>query len=564
MRAQGRVGAAAIAFACALAVTAASAHAAGTYTHVVCADAATGRGVDADGRLPSGMTSTSAHTVGADAPTATRCSGRASASTGVPVRVGVPYSETGVSGNGTLIYRPAPSTTIRSATIWLAGRNGAQGDHTSFSLHGGDPPQWVYGPPVPVFCGWFGTWCPSFGDQSTPFAAANRVVFADVPPAGFYLTLTCDAPDANYTCTFGPQELRLFGARVVLNDTSNPIPSTVSGSLTTEPRFAGPLAITLNASDTGSGVYRVLVLVDDQLAAATVVDDNGGACADVNPGNSDAHEFGSQTPCKSAAGGTFTFDSSQLPDGAHNLKVQVEDGAGNATTVVNRPVTIVAGRGPANGAGASDRARLTVRWTRTRQVTLRTRTPRRAILTGKLVDEAGHPISGAQLDLITRTTVPNSRERASRHGPITRASGRFKLRMGRRATSRDVRLAYRSHANDAAPVAQRTMHLRVRARLRLTARPHRARMGTIVRFRGRLLSLPIPRRGKQIVLQGRAGRGQWQNFDVVRTDRRGRFHARYRFRTSASGRYSFRAVCRFEAAYPYIAGHSRSVRVVKR
>jgi hypothetical protein len=394
MGAQGRVGGAAIVFACALAVTAASAHAAGTYTHVVCADAATGRGIDADGRLPSGMTSTSAHTVGADAPSATRCSGRAGASTGVPLHVGVPYSETGISGNGTLIYRPAPSTTIEAATIWMAGRNGPQADQTSFSLHGGDPPQWVYGPPVPVFCGWFGTWCPSFGDLSTPFAAANRVVFADVPPAGFYLTLTCDAPDANYTCTFGPQELRLFGARIVLNDTSNPIPSTVSGSLTTEPRFAGPLDITLNASDTGSGVYRVLVLVDDQPAAARVVDDNGGACADVNPGNSDAYEFGSQTPCKSAAGGTFTFDSSQLPDGAHNLKVQVEDGAGNATTVVNRPVTIVAGRGPANGAGASDGARLAVRWTRTRHVTLRTGSARQAILTGKLVDEAGHPDLG--------------------------------------------------------------------------------------------------------------------------------------------------------------------------
>ena len=90
------------------------------------------------------------------------------------------------------------------------------------------------------------------------------------------------------------------------------------------------------------------------------------------------------------------------------------------------------------------------------------------------------------------------------------------------------------------------------------------RVATIVRFRGRLLSLPIPRRGKQIVLQGRAGRGKWQNFDVVRTDRRGRFHARYRFRTSDRGTYSFRAVSRFEAAYPYIAGHSRSVRVVKR
>jgi hypothetical protein len=544
-------------------LTAAPAHAAGTYTHVVCADASTGRGVDADGRLPSGMTSTSGHTVGADAPTATRCTGRAGASTGVPVHVGVAYSANDLSGNGTLIYRPAPNTTIQTATLWVAGRNGPPENHTSLSVHGGDPPQWVYGPPVPLFCGWFQTPCGGFGDLSTPFAAANRLAFAGVPPSGFYLTLGCDAPDATYGCTFGPQELRLFGARVVLNDTSNPVPSTVSGTLVTEPRLAGPLDVTVNASDTGSGVYRVLVLVDDQLAAAKMADGNGGACADVNPANSDPYEFGSQTPCKSAAGGTYTFDSSELPDGVHNLKVQVEDGAGNATTVVNRAATIVSGRGPANGAGASDAARLAVRWTRTRRATLRTSSPRRAVLTGRLLDEAGHPIAGARLDAISRTTAPSSRERASAHGPVTRPSGRFTLRMPRRATSRDVRIVYRSHANDTAPVAQRTLHLRVRARLRLSGRPHRARSGTVVRFSGRLLSLPIPARGKQIVLQGRAGHGRWQNFDVVRTDRRGRFHARYRFRTGARGTYSFRAVSRFEAAYPYIAGHSRSVRVRK-
>ena len=303
------------------AIMAAPAHAAGSYTHVVCADAATGNGVDADARLPSGMTSTSGHTVGADAPTATRCRGRANSGTGVPVRVGIAYSANDLSGNGTLIYRPAPNTTIRAATLWVAGRNGPPENHTSISVHGGDPPQWVYGPPVPLFCGWFQTPCAGFGDLSNPFAASNRLEFANVPPSGFYLTLGCDAPDANYGCTFGPQEMRLFGARVVLDDTSNPIPSTVSGSLTSESRFAGPLDITLNASDTGSGVYRVLLLVDDKVAASRVVDANGGACADVNPSNSDPYEFGSQTPCKSAASGTFTFDQSGLPDGAHNLKV---------------------------------------------------------------------------------------------------------------------------------------------------------------------------------------------------------------------------------------------------
>src|SRR4051795_7321235 len=143
MRAQGGVRGAAIAFACAL-LAAAPAHAAGTYTHVVCADAATGRGVDADGRLPSGVTIASGHTVGADAATATRCSGAASASTGVPVHVGIAYSANDLSGNGTLIYRPAQNTTVRAATLWIGGRNGPPEDHTSISLHGGDPPHRAY------------------------------------------------------------------------------------------------------------------------------------------------------------------------------------------------------------------------------------------------------------------------------------------------------------------------------------------------------------------------------------------------------------------------------------
>src|SRR3954463_7326065 len=114
---QGRVRgtAAACALALGTAIGAAPAHAAGSYTHIVCADPATGRGVDADGRLPSGITIASGHTVGADAPTATRCAGTASAGTGVPVHVGIAYSANDLSGNGTLIYRPAPNTTIRAA-----------------------------------------------------------------------------------------------------------------------------------------------------------------------------------------------------------------------------------------------------------------------------------------------------------------------------------------------------------------------------------------------------------------------------------------------------------------
>ena len=103
----------------------------------------------------------------------------------MPLHVGIAYSGNDLSGNGTLIYRPAPDTTIRAATLWMAGRNGPPENHTSISLHGGDPPQWVYGPPVPLFCGWFQNPCAGFGDLSSPFAAGNRVEFGGVPANGF-------------------------------------------------------------------------------------------------------------------------------------------------------------------------------------------------------------------------------------------------------------------------------------------------------------------------------------------------------------------------------------------
>jgi hypothetical protein len=103
----------------------------------------------------------------------------------------------------------------------------------------------------------------------------------------------------------------------------------------------------------------------------------------------------------------------------------------------------------------------------------------------------------------------------------------------------------------------------VRPRITLSVRPRVATQGTRLRFRGSLVSGPIPRGGKQIVLQARAGGGRWQRFDVVRTNARGRFHATYRLRTAGAARFVFRAVSRYEAAYPYIAGSSHGAVVRK-
>jgi hypothetical protein len=61
----------------------------------------------------------------------------------------------------------------------------------------------------------------------------------------------------------------------------------------------------------------------------------------------------------------------------------------------------------------------------------------------------------------------------------------------------------------------------------------------------------------------RASRGAWVRFNVVRTDRGGRFRAIYRFRQPGAALYRFRALSLSEAAYPYLAGGSNVVKVRK-
>ena len=331
----------------------------------------------------------------------------------------------------------------------------------------------------------------------------------------------------------------------------------------------------LAATDTGSGVYLGKVRIDDDPAVTEVLDDNGNLCRDVNPSNGDPYEFASGTPCKSSAGGALALDTTKLADGPHRLQILVEDAAGNQSVVVDKTVTVdntggrigpgtaLALRGAANGVGASDAARIAIRWTRTTRHTLNLSWSRAASIRGRLLDENGQPITGAKLDVLVQTTLTHAPVRQLKNSPTTTATGTFKLTLPRHATSRTITIRYRSHVNDNVPIAQARLALRVRPRITLAVSPHRAVRGTRLRFSGRLVSGPIPRGGKQIVLQAKAGRGAWQRFDVVRTNAHGRFHAAYRFRTAGAARFTFRAVSRYEAAYPYIAGSSAGVHVAK-
>jgi hypothetical protein len=390
--------------------------------------------------------------------------------------------------------------------------------------------------------------------------------------------------DIRFTCldqcalTRG-QELALFdvlSARFDVDDSSAPI-GGLTGGATDAQTWSGVVRFGLNAADVGAGLYRAIVEVDGVDALVVAAGEAGPYCRDIGPSSS-VNEFAAAQPCPLRIdSGALNVDSAKLPQGRHSVRVLLEDAAGNRTAIFGPVVRSIAAtgaigpgsdpalRGAANGDGASDQARLTAHWgvrgSRTRLVSAFGHVH---VVRGRLRTQDGAPIANAAIDLVSKTTAVNARELVKRAGPRTGSDGSWRLVLPRNVSSRDLTFRYRSHVNDTIPTATATVRLRVRAGLRLAIHPRHARRGQAIRFAGRLLGGPLPRGGKQIVLVARAARGGWVRFNVIRTERDGRFHTTYRFQQSGAATYRFRALSLAEAAYPYVAGGSNVVRVRKR
>ena len=217
--------------------------------------------------------------------------------------------------------------------------------------------------------------------------------------------------------------------------------------------------------------------------------------------------------------------------------------------------------GAPNGANASRAARVSGFFTSSRR-SLRIRYGSRPLIRGRLVDEAGRPVSGAVLTVLRRTLARGATLRQTAT-VRTNADGTWSYRVPR-GTSRLLRFAYRAFADDREFAHQTDLTVRVTAHARLSATPRTLRNGRSVTFRGRLVGGSIPKGGKLVEMEVRRG-PRWQTFATVRASTKGTFRHRYRFlRTYSTTRYTFRARVRSEAAYSFSTGYSRSTRVTVR
>jgi hypothetical protein len=190
---------------------------------------------------------------------------------------------------------------------------------------------------------------------------------------------------------------------------------------------------------------------------------------------------------------------------------------------------------------------------------------RGATVRGRLMTARGRGLPSRRLRILVApgggaATRPRLRTvTTGRHG-----SYRFELGAG---PSRTVEVRF-GGAPALAPAGSPRLRLRVRGGVSFRAAPRAVRTGEAVKMSGRVRArgTAVPWRGKLVAVQylERATR-RWRPILVTRTDRAGRYRARYRFRyITGSARIRLRAAVMPEDDWPYVAGASQPRLVVVR
>ncbi len=313
------------------------------YEQVVCFDPASGAGAGA----PPELTRTGGapfNELWID------CSGTVAASKGMLFQGGLP-AHTNAGDRGELTYTTPDGITLLGGTIYRAFRaaNG-NGHKMVLTQHGGAAHDtWALPRGEEFYWYWTAGTFTNRGSTVDFFGDSNRVELVVGGGRVWRYTGMCDAVDTDGCwAQAGEAALRIFGGRMRLRDNTNPVlAGSPGGTLLTDSALTGDEDVTFNATDTGSGVYRVR-LVAGATTLAQTIDVNGGDCVDVAPSSGTPYEFRRAAPCKPSAGGTFEFDTTTLPEGTQSLKLQVEDAAGNVTTFMSRSVVIDNVPPPAN------------------------------------------------------------------------------------------------------------------------------------------------------------------------------------------------------------------------
>jgi hypothetical protein len=342
----------------------------------------------------------------------------------------------------------------------------------------------------------------------------------------------------------------LFQSAVTLQSFAAPqFVSAPNGPLVAGGQLAGVLPVTISATDQGGGVYQAEIEVDGQVRQSQVLDNSTGTCQ---------QPFTAVVPCPLSANGTLDFNTAQLADGFHSLRVIVTDAAGN--TAAWGPITIDTSNNPCSpnpqASGMTLRAAFVER--HHKRIRLATRITSgyatRPMVGGSLTTSTGAPVAGARICVASQADYPGA-PLAAVGGAVTNGTGGFTYRLGRGPS----RTLYFVHRVPNGAIAS-AVTIAVRAPVKVHLNAHQFVNGQVMTWKG-VLPGRIP--GGMLALMQVWRGSYWETFKQISVARSGRWIGRYRFRfTTGQQRYVFRLQVPHQAGYPYAAGASGRINVV--
>jgi len=332
--------------------------------------------------------------------------------------------------------------------------------------------------------------------------------------------------------------LLIRGMKVTLSEDTPPVVFRLGGTLLDPGSQGDTRTVTYAASDPQSGLRKIEALLDGTLVGSN---DLTARCT-----------HSGFTVCPVSDDGTLQIDTRAVANGPRQLTLRVWDAAGNASEVNGDRAIEVAnqsGRAPADISVYT----LSARFKSTPRSTATVPYGRLVSVRGRLTDSSRPVPAESPIEVLERRDAGAARD-VLRARVKTKSDGSFSVVLVTTRPSRTVRLAYRPDGGG--EVVSRPLKLRVRSASRLRA----SLRGRLVRFSGRVLSRPVARRGKRILLEGRSPGSAWTQFKSLRTDSKGRFSGTYRLRVRRPGVVlKIRAVVPSENGYGYVSSRSRAV-----
>src|SRR5271154_3184337 len=214
-------------------------------------------------------------------------------------------------------FSAPPGETMLAATLWRAGDSlGGTAENATY-MYALEAPNNVFDS-ADVFddcVNSFGC-VAAVGDTSQPLSSVNRVV---VPAANLgshlYVVASCQGAPGWQCTTSGADEngyeavVYLYAADITLADNTPPTVSNVGGSLAAGGTLSGVGDISFSATDTGSGLYQAVFLVDGHVVSQQLLNSASGPCRNVGGTSDGSNAFFEVEPCPLALSDDLSFDT---------------------------------------------------------------------------------------------------------------------------------------------------------------------------------------------------------------------------------------------------------------